>query len=138
MECNAPILHPMKKEKTAGTALTVKYECLNGHEGVWTSQERFQGKRTFEGNVRFVLATLLTGLTFTAISSFFSTFNILGLAKSTFYAIQAKVGPTINRCYQMHHETVLDTLKEQKFAVLAGDGRYVSVALFIQKFLDTF
>jgi hypothetical protein len=122
--CGKPRNGDLKKRVT-GTAVKFQYECLDGHTNIWYSQNKVPNRRYFVGNVLLVLATFLSGSTYTKTAEFFDNFKIAGISAKSFNTIAHFVIKAIGNVYNHHNNEIwLKLTKDGKTKwILAGDAR---------------
>nr|XP_055053060.1 uncharacterized protein LOC129438330 [Misgurnus anguillicaudatus] len=109
-----------------GAQRKVKWTCLGGHSGTWTSSPDVRGMP--QVNLLSAAAVLFKGGTYTELSDWCTTMSIQMISQTTFYTIQnAYLHPAIENLYEERRNEVLARVyleqEDGKRPHLAGDGR---------------
>lgn len=108
---------------STGSQVRIKWDCVNGHSGLWTSCPDVRGMP--ENNLLFSASTLFTGATYTTIADWAKLLNLQMPKKTTFYSIQSSyLIPAIDMKYKEQHQAIMERLLQKQTGVhVSGDGR---------------
>jgi len=118
-DCGADVIK--KEQSTQGTQLFVTRICKNGHKNFWSSQPMIEGMAA--GNLLLSSSILLSGSTYTKVTSLADILKLKFFSERTFYSIQDKyLFPVINEFWHQEQNSVFSELAD-KDLWLSGDGR---------------
>ena len=118
-ECDGPVDEVRKV--MAGSGMSVKIFCINGHTCCWRSQPFF-GQQPV-GNLLLAGATLFSGETFGHMKHFSNLINLQFISQTTFDNIQRSfLIPVIAKSWEKERENML-ALTHGNSLKLCGDGR---------------
>ncbi|KAL7400669.1 hypothetical protein ABVT39_015819 [Epinephelus coioides] len=124
-QCGGGIMEP--SISSAGSLIRIKWDCQNGHSGLWSSCCDVRGMP--KKNLLVAASTLLTGATYTTIADWAELLNIQLSKKFTFYSIQSSyLIPVIDIKYNEQHKAIMERLLQTQYVVkegvhVSGDGR---------------
>ncbi|XP_049918879.1 uncharacterized protein LOC126401561 [Epinephelus moara] len=124
-QCGGGIMEP--SISSAGSLIRIKWDCQNGHSGLWSSCPDVRGMP--ENNLLVAASTLFTGATYTTIADWAELLNIQLPKKSTFYSIQSSyLIPVTDIKYNEQHKAIMERLLQTQYVVkegvhVSGDGR---------------
>ncbi|XP_051578294.1 uncharacterized protein LOC127454857 isoform X2 [Myxocyprinus asiaticus] len=123
-QCGGPVTET--KTLNSGSLICVQWECLNGHQGLWSSSPDVQGMPA--NDLLVAACTVFTGATYADIADWASLLNLQVPDKTAFYAIQSSyLTPVIDATYREQQAELLNILRMQnilqKGVHLSGDGR---------------
>ena len=122
-DCGAPVEETDRTIK--GSLLSVKMQCLNGHDVTWDSQPTIgRGMvKTGYGNLLMAAAILFSGGLYSTFSLWASLLNLAFFGKTTFYKIQREIlCPVINLAWSLQVEAMHFLCRGEQMKVI-GDAR---------------
>ena len=122
-DCGAPVEEADRK--VTGSLLSVKTQCMNGHNVIWDSQPTFgRGMvKTGYGNLLLAAAILFSGGIYSTFSLWASLLNLAFFGKSTFFKIQRDIlCPVINLAWSLQVDAMHFLCQGQQMKVI-GDAR---------------
>lgn len=104
-----------------GFGLTIKTQCLGGHDFSWNSQSMING--ILSGNLLVPSAVFLTGNAYSPFAELCDCIGLQRLSSRHCFTLQkVYVIPEVNTIWTRHNEAVLATV-DNKPLVLSGDAR---------------
>ena len=109
-----------------GATLTLRWQCVSGHQGSWSSSKRCRSKTGypfFLNNMLLASSLFLSGNLFSKVALLCKFLNLRMISASTYYRMQKLyLCPSVNEQWTETRAAVHNEIGDQP-VVLLGDGR---------------